>query len=94
MKSHRLLLVAAFAFTTLGTSSVLGDISMTVPAEANTASAGQTQSDLEAFAAPTFGWATVPWNVGNAGGATNFHNDTADWEDVLRAFTADPLTVA
>lgn len=87
MKSHRLLLVAAFAFTTLGTSSVLGDISITVPAEANTAFAGQTQSALEAFAAPSADWEDVSWDVGGEGNDGNFHNDTADWEGVVRAFT-------
>ena len=58
---------------------------VSVPAEACVYFAGRLQPDLEVAYPPDANWASDPWDAGSAPNHSNFHNDTAPWESVLRA---------
>jgi hypothetical protein len=73
---------------------VLADLMVSVPAESLLSFAGQTQASLESSYPPSSGWASVPWDVGGAGSCSNFHNDTADWEGVVRNYSTIAKTTA
>ncbi len=59
-----------------------------VPGESCLTFAGQSQPALENAYAPSNGWELVAWDVGGAGNAGNWYNDTADWEGVVRAYSS------
>jgi len=87
------MLTVVMAVGCLSAGPVRADLTVTVPAEWNVAFAGQTQAALEAKYAPLPGWQNVAWDVGGQqpGG---FHNDTANWEGVVRAYQSIASTVA
>jgi len=66
---------------------------VSVPGEACVYFAGQSQPALQSAYPPDSNWAADPWDFGSAPNHTNFHNDTAPWDGVVRA-TANSCTNA
>lgn len=78
-------IIAALILTAAGPA--MAEMTISVPGEASIYFAGQTQAALESAYPPAAGWAAVPWEEGLPWdvGHDRFHNDTANWEGVIRA---------
>lgn len=77
-------LVLALIIGVLGSVASADTVIVSVPAEATTYLAGQSQPGFAASYPPSAGWATQNMDTANPGNHGNFHNDAADWEGVVR----------
>jgi hypothetical protein len=79
-----LTILTGLALTFAMAGPAMGSVTISVPAESCIYFAGQTQAGLPSVHAS--GWEAVPWNVGGVN-PSNFYNDTAPWEGVVRAWS-------
>lgn len=86
MKRFVTIFVIAALMSAMSVPSVFA-VTISAPGESCIYFAGQTQPDLEALYPPLAGWENNPWDQFHSYGEHgNFHNDSAPWEGVVRAY--------
>ena len=86
MKNKIIIMCSVSLFFSV-TGSVMANVTISIPAESCIYGAGQDQATLEILYPPAGGWDLVPWEevLPEEVGHDWVHNDTADWEGVVRA---------